>query len=71
VKNIAESPTDHWGRSPELFNITDAAAYLSTSVRHMRRLVLERRIPYHHIGMYLRFARADLDAFIADGRVEG
>jgi hypothetical protein len=36
----------------------------------VRRLVLERRIPFIKLGRHVRIATSDLDAFIAAGRVE-
>ena len=47
-----------------------AAAYLSTSEFHVRRLWQERRLAACRVGKFVRFARADLDAFIAAHRVE-
>jgi excisionase family DNA binding protein len=48
----------------------EAAEYLNTSVRFVRRLVSERRIPFHHVGRHVRIATADLDTFVQAGRVE-
>jgi excisionase family DNA binding protein len=48
----------------------EAAAYLGVSERFIRRLVQERRIPFHRVGKFLRFDVEDLDAFLVDGRVE-
>jgi excisionase family DNA binding protein len=50
--------------------VQEAAEYLNTSVRFVRRLVAERRITFHKIGRHVRFALADLDAFVLAGRVE-
>jgi excisionase family DNA binding protein len=50
--------------------VPEAAVYLNTSVRFVRRLVAERRIAFHKVGAHIRFAVADLDAFLAAGRVE-
>jgi len=47
-----------------------AADRLNTTVRFVRRLVVQRRIPYHKVGKYVRIAEADLEEFIAAGRVE-
>lgn len=58
-----------------LVNIADAAEYLGTSERHIRRLVDERRIPYVKLGgdersmAPLRFKLVDLDAWIDQHRV--
>ena len=38
--------------------------------RFVRRLVDERRIPFHKIGKYVRFDPADIDRFVMDGRIE-
>jgi excisionase family DNA binding protein len=40
------------------------------SPRHVRRLVAERRIAYHKFGRSVRLDPADLEAFIAESRVE-
>ena len=48
----------------------DAADRLGTSLRFVRRLVFQRRIPYVKVGRHVRIAASDLDAFIAAGRVE-
>jgi excisionase family DNA binding protein len=51
-------------------SVPEAAQYLNTSVRFIRRLIAERRIAFHKLGTHVRLALADLDAFIAAGRVE-
>lgn len=50
--------------------VAEAAAYLNTSVRFIRRLIAERRIAFHKLGAHIRFSRSDLDSFIQAGRVE-
>jgi len=50
--------------------VVEAAEYLNTSVRFVRRLVGERRIPFHRVGRHVRIAVSDLDAFLQAGRVE-
>ncbi|HEX5406453.1 MAG TPA: helix-turn-helix domain-containing protein [Pseudonocardiaceae bacterium] len=50
--------------------VAEAALYLNTSVRFIRRLIAERRIAFHKVGSHVRLAVADLDVFIAAGRVE-
>ena len=47
-----------------LLNIEGAAQMLGTTVRHLRRLRSEDRIPYTKVGSKLRFRRADLVGFI-------
>ena len=48
----------------------EAADRLGTSLRFVRRLISERRIPFIKVGRHVRIATSDLDAFIAAGRVE-
>jgi excisionase family DNA binding protein len=57
---------------PETVYLTvpEAAQYLNTTNRFVRRLIEERRIPFHRLGRHVRLAKADLDSFIAAGRVE-
>ena len=47
-----------------LLDIEGAAHMLGTTVRHLRRLRSENRIPYVKLGGKLRFRRADLIGFI-------
>jgi excisionase family DNA binding protein len=53
-----------------LLNVEQAADRLGTSTRFIRRLIAERRIPFTKLGKHVRIDTADLDAFIAAGRVE-
>ena len=53
-----------------LLTVEEAADRLGTSVRFVRRLILERRIAYTKLGRHVRIASRDLDAFIRAGRVE-
>ncbi len=55
--------------SPPL-TLAQAAQYLNVSERYMRRLVAERRVPFHKIGRLLRFLASDLDDLLEAGRVE-
>jgi excisionase family DNA binding protein len=50
--------------------VGEAAIYLNTSVRFVRRLIAERRIAFHKVGSHVRLAVVDLDAFVQAGRVE-
>jgi excisionase family DNA binding protein len=54
----------------QLLSPQEVADRLGTSLRFVRRLVLERRIPFIKVGRHVRIATSDLDAFIAAGRVE-
>jgi len=54
-------------RSRPLMDIGQLADYLGVSVRHIRRLVAEQRIPYIKWGTHgskLRFDPDDIDAWI-------
>ena len=53
-----------------MMTIEEAAARMRMSPRYVRRLVAERRIPFHKLGRSVRLADADVAAFIASGRVE-
>jgi excisionase family DNA binding protein len=53
-----------------LLTVEEAADRLGTSTRFVRRLVFERRIAFVKVGRHLRIAPADLDAFIAAGRID-
>lgn len=50
--------------------VAEAADYLNTSVRFIRRLIAERRIAFHKAGTHVRLAVADLDNYMQAGRVE-
>ena len=64
----AHEPTP-LGDSGQLLTIDQAAEYLSTGQRFVRRLISERRIPYVKLGKHVRLERCALDAFLAAGRV--
>jgi excisionase family DNA binding protein len=53
-----------------LLDADGAAAYLGTTTRHVRRLTQERKLAFFRVGRFVRFARADLDAFLRSSRVE-
>lgn len=56
---------------PELLlPIDEAADRIGMSVRHLRRLVSDRRIRHYRLGRSLRFDPADLAAYVAAGRVD-
>jgi excisionase family DNA binding protein len=57
------------GDSSQLLTIGQAAEYLSTGQRFVRRLINERRIPYVKLGKHVRLERCALDAFVAAGLV--
>ena len=47
-----------------LLDLSEAAEYLGTTERHMRRLRYEHRITSLKVGGKVRFDRTDLDAYI-------
>ncbi|MFI5607562.1 excisionase family DNA-binding protein [Amycolatopsis sp. NPDC051903] len=50
--------------------VDEAAEYLNTGGRFVRRLIAERRIAFHKAGAHVRLAVADLEEFMQAGRVE-
>jgi excisionase family DNA binding protein len=53
-----------------LLNISEVADRLGVDVRHVRRLVQERRIPYLKWGHLLRFDPAEIESWIDQCRRE-
>lgn len=49
---------------PHLLTIAELAEHLGVDVRHVRRLVAERRIPFIKWGHLLRFDPSDIAAWI-------
>ena len=49
-----------------LLSIDEVAQMLGVNVRHVRRLVFERRIPYVKWGHLLRFEPTAIDRFIEE-----
>ena len=62
------SPSDP--RKQSMLDIDAVAARLGVSVRHVRRLVNERRIPYHKWGRLLRFDPVDVETWLKRSRVD-
>lgn len=61
------STTDHRSLT-RLMNITEVADVLGVDVRHVRRLVHERRIPFLKWGHLLRFDPTEIEAWIDQAR---
>jgi excisionase family DNA binding protein len=53
---------------PELIDIETLANRLGDSVRHVRRLVAERRIPYLKVGHFVRFDPAEIVQWLDNTR---
>ena len=49
----------------------EAAAYLGTTERHVRRLVTDHELSRYKVGGRNRFADVDLDVWLNARRVEG
>ena len=47
---------------PQLLTIDQLAERLGVSIRHIRRLVAERRVPYLKVGWLVRFDPAEITA---------
>jgi excisionase family DNA binding protein len=62
-------PTRPRGELPCLVAIEQIAVHLDVSVRHVRRLVFERRIPYVKWGHLIRFDIDEVSAWVASSRV--
>ena len=52
------------GSTEQLMDISAVAERLGVQVRHIRRLVHERRIPFVKWGHLLRFDPAEIDAWV-------
>jgi excisionase family DNA binding protein len=57
------------GERPPLMDIEEVARRLSVGVRHVRRLVTEKRIPYRKWGHLLRFERDEIEEWIEATKV--
>lgn len=53
-----------------LMDIDELAAYLGVTESFVRRLIHERRIPFHKIGKFIRFRHADIETWIQAQRVD-
>jgi excisionase family DNA binding protein len=52
-----------------LVTVDQAAEYLATKPRFIRRLIAEKRIPYVKLGAHVRLDTDDLEAFVDAGRI--
>jgi excisionase family DNA binding protein len=59
----------HGSARDQLMTVEQAAEYLGTGTRFIRRLITERRISFVKVGKYVRLERSVLDAFVDAGRV--
>lgn len=54
-----------------MLSTEEAAEYLGTTARHIRRLVTDHELSRYKVGGRNRFADVDLDAWLDARRVEG
>jgi excisionase family DNA binding protein len=54
----------------EVLTIAQAAARIKMSDRYVRRLVAERRIPFHKLGRSVRITASDLMAHLDAAKVQ-
>jgi excisionase family DNA binding protein len=62
--------TTNRARRESLMDIAGVADRLGVSVRYVRRLVAERRIPYIKFGHLLRFDPQVIDQWVDEARVD-
>ena len=55
---------------PNLMSIEEVAEHLGVTVRHIRRLVAERRIPFLKWGHLLRFDPNELNVWLEQQRID-
>jgi excisionase family DNA binding protein len=67
---IGESIARRGAGERPMLGVTQLAERLGTTERFVRRLVCERRIPFHKVGKYVRFNQDDVDDWVARRRVE-
>jgi excisionase family DNA binding protein len=56
---------------PQLLSIDQLAQRLGITVRHVRRLVAEKRVPYYKVGRLVRFDPTEITDWLATRRVPG
>ncbi len=63
-------PESQYRPRPGLLDYPEAAGYLGTTERHVRRLWQERRLTGVRVGRKVRFRQIDLDLYVESQRVE-
>ncbi len=54
---------------PQLLTMEELAERLGVTHRHVRRLVAERRVPFLHVGRFIRFDSTDVAEWLRPARV--
>ncbi|MFN3256209.1 MAG: helix-turn-helix domain-containing protein [Ilumatobacter sp.] len=67
---IRETTLRQGGVERPMLGIPQLAERLGTTERFVRRLVCERRIPFHKVGKYVRFDQDDVDDWVAHRRID-
>ncbi|MGI8662534.1 MAG: helix-turn-helix domain-containing protein [Acidimicrobiales bacterium] len=63
---MKQNVTVNRSRDRRFTGVVGLAAYLDISERHVRRLVLQRRVPHHKLGSLLRFDLDEIDRWMLD-----
>jgi excisionase family DNA binding protein len=53
---------------PQLLTIDQLAKQLGVTIRHIRRLVAERRVPYLKVGRLIRFDPSEVAEWLDEAR---
>jgi excisionase family DNA binding protein len=53
---------------PQLLSIDQLADRLGVSIRHIRRLIAERRVPYLKVGWLVRFDPSEIASWLDNTR---
>ncbi len=67
---VARTESAGIGELPRLIDIAKVAGHLGVNVRHVRRLVNERRIPFVKWGHLLRFDLEEIRQWVDTNRVQ-
>ncbi|HVA75658.1 MAG TPA: helix-turn-helix domain-containing protein [Acidimicrobiales bacterium] len=54
---------------PQLLDIDQLAQRLGITVRHVRRLVADKRVPYYKVGRLVRFDQAEITQWLQTRRI--
>jgi excisionase family DNA binding protein len=65
--NISNAITENG--LPTLLDSSQIAGMLGITERHVRRLVLERRIPFAKVGRFVRFDPRDIEQWVQAAKV--
>ena len=67
-KRNDREPDGERARLPQLMRIDELARRLGVSVRHLRRLVQERRIPSLKVGHFVMFDEGEISSWLEECR---